>query len=558
MLAASSSGITPQTATTLRRWGRIWLGGALAAMVAFTLIRLALGGAEVHDWESIVWPIAVFAIAVGGVLVFRFEGFGGFWLALVAVVGGVAVASHFGPVAGVIPVVALVPASTFFILAWRRVRSPAAVAVYLVVLGVVLVAGGYAAYAAYDAVFGPSHPASVTPAPEPSPVRWMWSGAADTDGFSVVAAVDAAGPVALLVAADPDGEWLQVGTATGDESGTVRFEVAGLAPGSSYRYVIETSLGRGPEGSTATFPDGAADVTIVFSSCARRGSNGAVFDAIRAVTPDLYIITGDLFYGDIGPDDPAAFRAAYEEALTQPAQAALYRSAPIAYVWDDHDFSQNDADASAASRPAAMAVYRDLVPHYPLRGEDEPIFQAFTIGRVRVIITDTRSGRDPAGSMLGSEQLAWLENELSHAADEYPLVLWVNPDPWIADPVPGADHWGAFPDQRRHIAELIERLQFPGFLMISGDAHMLAIDDGRHNTYGGDGPGFPVFHAGALDRPGSLKGGPYSEGAVPGGGQFGVIEVIDNKSGLQLRLSGRSWDGREIMTWSFTVPEGPA
>ena len=61
--------------------------------------------------------------------------------------------------------------------------------------------------------------------------------------------------------------------------------------------------------------------------------------------------------------------------------------------------------------------------------------------------------------------------------------------------------------------------------MLSGDAHMLAIDDGTHNTYGGSGPGFPVFHAGALDRPGSLKGGPYSEGAVPDGGQFGVIEV---------------------------------
>ena len=94
--------------------------------------------------------------------------------------------------------------------------------------------------------------------------------------------------------------------------------------------------------------------------------------------------------------------------------------------------------------------------------------------------------------------------------------------------------------------------------MISGDAHMVAIDDGTHNAYGADGPGFPVFHAGALDRPGSLKGGPYSEGALPGGGQFGVIEVTDHGHDLQVRLTGRGWDGREIMTRSFTVPEGPA
>jgi hypothetical protein len=558
MHAAIGSGVTPHAAAVLRRWGRIWIGVVVAAMLGFTIIRLATGGARLQDWETVVWPAALLALALGGVMALWFEGFGGAWLALVAVVGGVGLGAHFGPAVGAIPVVAVIPASVFFVLAWRHVRSPRAVFVYFVVLGIVLGAGGYAAYAAYDAAFGPSHPESATPAPQPSPVQWMWSGAGDTEGFSVVAAVNADGPVSLLVAEYPDGEWVQAATTTPSDHGTVRFDVAGLAAGSSYRYVIETPLGRGPEGSTATFPDGAADVTIAFSSCARRGSNGAVFDAIRAATPDLYIITGDLFYGDIGPNDQTAFRAAYDEALTRPAQAALYRSVPIAYVWDDHDFGQNDADASAPSRPAAMAAYRDLAPHYPLRGDDAPIFQAFTIGRVRVILTDTRSGRDPAGSMLGVEQLAWFEDELSRAAGEYALVVWVNPDPWIAEPEPGADHWGGFVDERQHIAELIERLRFPGFLMISGDAHMLAIDDGTHNIYSGSSPGFPIFHAGALDRPGSLKGGPYSEGAVPGGGQFGVIEVVDRGHDLHVRLTGRGWDGREIMTWSFTVPEGPA
>ena len=558
MHAAIGSGVTPHAAAVLRRWGRIWIGLAVAAMFGFTLVRLGTGGARLHDWESVVWPAALLALALGGVVALRFEGFGGAWLALIAVVGGVGLASHFGPVVGAIPVVAVIPASVFFILAWRHVRSPRAVVVFLAVLGIVLAAGGYAANAAYDAVFGPSHPASATPAPEPSPVRWMWSGAADTNEFSVVAAVDADGPVTLLVAEDPNGEWLQGDTASCDEHGIVRFNVAGLAPGSSYRYVIETSLGRGPEGRTATFPDGAADVTIAFSSCARTGSNGSVFDAIDAAAPDLYIITGDLFYSDIGPNDPEAFRDAYEEALAQPAQAALYRSVPIAYVWDDHDFSKNDADASAASRPAAMAAYRDLVPHYPLRGDDAPIFQSFSIGRVRVIITDTRSARQATGSMLGPEQVAWLEDELIRAVDDHPLVLWVNPNPWIAAAEPGADHWGGYPQERRHLAELVARLRFPGLLMLSGDAHMLAIDDGTHNTYGGNGPGFPVFHAGALDRPGSLKGGPYSEGAVPDGGQFGVVEVIDTGAELQVQLTGRRWDGSEVMSWSFTVPGGAA
>jgi hypothetical protein len=44
--------------------------------------------------------------------------------------------------------------------------------------------------------------------------------------------------------------------------------------------------------------------------------------------------------------------------------------------------------------------------------------------------------------------------------------------------------------------------------MISGDAHMVAIDDGTNSDYAdGGGGGFPVFHAGALDRSSSVKGG---------------------------------------------------
>ena len=92
-----------------------------------------------------------------------------------------------------------------------------------------------------------------------------------------------------------------------------------------------------------------------------------------------------------------------------------------------------------------------------------------------------------------------------------------------------------------------------GLLMLSGDAHMVAIDDGTHNTYGAGEPGFVVFHAGALDRRGSVKGGPYSEGAFPGGGQFGFVEISDDGSDIEVRLVGRDWEGREIVSASYVV-----
>ena len=111
------------------------------------------------------------------------------------------------------------------------------------------------------------------------------------------------------------------------------------------------------------------------------------------------------------------------------------------------------------------------------------------------------------------------------------LSIWVNPVPWISPQIEEGegDDWGAFAAEREDIATFIaENSLAPSLLMASGDAHMLAIDDGTNSDYSGTGDaGFPVFHAAALDRQGSVKGGPYSHGAFPDGGQFGLITVDD-------------------------------
>jgi hypothetical protein len=70
--------------------------------------------------------------------------------------------------------------------------------------------------------------------------------------------------------------------------------------------------------------------------------------------------------------------------------------------------------------------------------------------------------------------------------------------------------------------------------MISADAHMVAMDDGRHGGYAAGGRGgFPVFQAAALESPESEKGGPYSMGnedgqpgpGIAGNRQFGVFDI---------------------------------
>jgi phosphodiesterase/alkaline phosphatase D-like protein len=353
-----------------------------------------------------------------------------------------------------------------------------------------------------------------------------------------------------------------------EDPGLVRFAVTGLAPATGYHYAVEVggALDLVRAGEFGTFGEGAWDFVLTSASCARIGSNGAVFDAMREIDPDLFVMYGDLFYGDVATNDRDRFRELYDGIQDEPGPAAFYRTVPWDYVWDDHDYGPNDADSTSDSRPAAQTVYREVVPHPPLvRTGQQPIHHAFTIGRARVIVTDLRSERspkeDPDGplkTMLGQDQLDWFLDELAAADEVYPLIIWVNSVPWIADAEDGADHWGGYAHERRLIADFVADNGIDGLLVLAGDAHMVAIDDGSNSDYSstGSGSGFPVLQAAALDRPGSDKGGPYSHGAFPGPGRFGVVEVSDDVDSLTVTLRGTTWDGVELTSYRYTIDAG--
>jgi phosphodiesterase/alkaline phosphatase D-like protein len=409
---------------------------------------------------------------------------------------------------------------------------------------------------------------AATPGAPTTGITWVWAGAVTSTSAVVKAKVAPAGEARLLVGVAP-GQYdpaLSTGaavTAGDDLARVVAFSPGGLAPATVYHYAVALDgvTDTAHAGTFRTFPAGAADVTIAFASCARTGSNAAVFDRIQADRPDVFIHMGDLHYEDIARDDVARFRAAYDAVLASPAQSGLYRSVPLAYVWDDHDFGANNSTGSSPSRPAAMQAYHEIVPHYPLAGDDAPIYQAFTIGRVRVLLTDTRSARDPAaGTVLGAQQKAWLKSELLAGRDAYPLVVWMNPSPWIAAPDVSArleGTWGAFPAERAELARFIAAHHIRNLAMVSGDAHMLAIDDGTNNRYADPAgpPGFPVMQAAALDKDGSVKGGPYSEGTFPGRGQYGLMHVSDDGGpAVTVAWEGRNERGERLVTLRFTVP----
>jgi hypothetical protein len=155
--------------------------------------------------------------------------------------------------------------------------------------------------------------------------------------------------------------------------------------------------------------------------------------------------------------------------------------------------------------------------------------------------------------MLGARQTAWLGRELLAAKRSGQLAVWVNSVPWIAAAAPGSDSWAGYSHERRELANFVARNGIRNLLMLSGDAHMLAIDDGSNNNYATVGDGsFPVMHGAALDRPSEVKGGPYSEGAFGGSGQFGTVTVRDTGGPrVQVTLEGWNYRGEQLVSYRF-------
>ena len=412
------------------------------------------------------------------------------------------------------------------------------------------------------------------PPPQPgNPVAWVWSGAI-TPHSAVVKAKTGRGAskVRLLISTDPRFSTFRPipgdGFADPDVDGVAAFELRDLKPDTPYFYCVEVKGKKELTGSFRTFSDGPMSFKVAFASCATTGSNHRIFSRIRQLQPNFFLHMGDFHYEDIHVNDPELFRRTYDLVLASDRQSDLYRHVPIAYVWDDHDFGPNDSDRTAPGRPAAWKTYRQCVPHYPLvgdKGATGAIHQAFTVGRVRFLMTDVRSERSPASdpdgpnkTMLGDQQLLWLEAELSLSRDRYPLIVWVNTVPWITASAPGSIHgWEPYSRERARIADRIKALGLVNRLvMLSGDAHMVAIDDGTNSNYASSRkPGehaFPVVQAAPLDRYPRVKGGPYSHGVHAKSmlfgllkiQQFGLMQVRDDGKALEVELTGHDAEGR--------------
>lgn len=340
-----------------------------------------------------------------------------------------------------------------------------------------------------------------------------------------------------------------------------RFRLTSLRPDTVHYYRLRAGNVRDYQhvGQFRTFPETGrpASFTFAVGSSAHTASESGVFLEIAYHQPLFFLLAGGLHDTSIPPDDIGAYRALYPRILQSANQSDLYAKVPIAYLWD-----ADDSGSAAAHR-----AYRESVPHYPLVATASPppagpsrapITQAFSVGRVRFILLDTRTARSPMDApdgpdktLLGAWQLDWLKQELVAAAATHPLIFVASSVSWNHAASPARDNWGAYAHERHVIADWIHQHNIRGVHLLTGNGNFLGFDAGE-NT---DGDGFPEFQVSPLDHEAGNATEAWTSGPIlpePAEEFFGLVDVRDNVSAIELTFRGLNQHGQERLSQTIT------
>lgn len=356
---------------------------------------------------------------------------------------------------------------------------------------------------------------------------------------------------------------------------TVKVDVGGLEPGTTYYYRFDALGDRSRIGRTRTLPaPGVSRVRLAVVSCANLPFG--YFNAYGAVAarPDLDLVLhlGDYYYeyannnyggrpegdgtrfGRVPQPDRetialADYRARQAQYKTDPDLQEVHRQHPFIAVWDDHEFANNAWRGGAQNhdsgegdwyvrRNAAMRAYFEWMP---IREDGQAlgprIYRTFRLGGLAdLVMLDTRLvGRDeqvarddvaliegPGRSILGAGQEHWLAGELVESVRSGTRWQVLGQQVIFAPQAPegrpsaNADSWDGYRACRDRVFDMAEAAGAANLLVLTGDAHSnWAYDLPRRPFDGFD----PATGRGSLgvEIVGTSVTSPSTIGAGPGG-----------------------------------------
>ncbi len=304
---------------------------------------------------------------------------------------------------------------------------------------------------------------------------------------------------------------------------TVKVDVSGLGPGREYYYAFDTEGDTSPTGRTRTLPeDTVPRVRLAVVSCSNYPAG--YFNVYRCLAnrPDLDAVLhlGDYIYefanGVYGDGSAfgrmplpageattlADYRMRYATYRTDVDLQAAHAAHPFIVVWDDHEIVN---DASRVGAPthkgteadwrtrqgAAYQAYLEWLPVRESTARGIHLYRDFRFGRlVDLLMLDTRGLRDrqarardtavlfdPARSLLGKEQEAWLVSRLGVSQQVGTAWRLLGQQVLFAPLAPAGtapqntDVWDGYPAARGRLMDYLARERISNLAILTGDIH---------------------------------------------------------------------------------------
>jgi len=295
--------------------------------------------------------------------------------------------------------------------------------------------------------------------------------------------------------------------------------------------------------------------------------NEDVVERISADNPRFFLQCGDWGYPDKTDDFPTDSNFfpidyqnvinSYHRRYSSEQMKELMSHVPIDYVYDDHDYINDNGSRNSVSfywegnplqevvfdpiaRTNIIKGYADFFPHYDLVDTSEGIHHSIRYGNVEIFMCDNRSAKsatlasltadnndiytfnapDSGHTMLGEDQLQWLSNGLQNSTATWKFVMTgvlfnkgyrdfiddLSGNQIIQDflNIPGygtgksllalaVDTWSGYPDEQDAIIDFCAQNNVENVVWLSSDSHTSAIDDGTNS-------GFPELMSGNMQR----------------------------------------------------------
>jgi len=295
-------------------------------------------------------------------------------------------------------------------------------------------------------------------------------------------------------------------------------------------------------------PSSTTLTRIGVGSCLRQREPQPIWASVIAARPQVFLMIGDNVYGDTKKAGLRALVDAYTVQGRHPQFATARAALAFMAVWDDHDYGDNDAYGDFALAAPSTALFHDF--WQTRRQRERGIHHVETFGppgrRVQVVMLDTRSFRsaftrkgkatytpdpDPAKTLLGDEQWAWLEATLRQPAEIRLIVSSIQ----VLAKGHAFERWGNLPAERKRLMSTIQRTGARGVILLSGDRHMGAFYRGKTPA----GRMLPEMTTSSLNR----SHGPSKDARVPPlvgepyrQENFGIVEIDWSERTVNLEL----------------------